>query len=129
MDDRSWSDSESFFLEFIDEPDNRGQLAMINLTLMERLRQRWHSAMECHSIMGFGMVISPRGAPYSEWVRIEPKIRDPEPLVSVSLRSNGPMRSGLATNGLVVAGTVCRVPTAETVIESYLIQLGGPSSV
>jgi len=122
----SWDDADTFFAVFERDADDRGAMSNINLHLLRNARPRWSRALECYVVMGFGMVFSPRGAPYTEWVRVEPQLRNCGLVVAVSLRTSRPLGPSRNTGGTPVGGDICRPETAPVVLESFLLQLGEP---
>jgi hypothetical protein len=125
----SWDDAEAWFAKFAEDEDMRGRMSAINLGLLRGARARWSEALECYFVMGLGMVFSPRGAPYSQWVRVEPRMPDTgRPTVAVSVLTSRPCEPGRPTGGSILGGDVCFVPTAPVVLESFLLQIGEPTS-
>lgn len=123
----SWDEAEQFFAEFAGDADVRGLKAAANLQLLRGARARWSSQLDCFRVMGIDMVFSPRSAPYSVWVRVEPRPESkPEPTVSIALYDgeNRPSGADWPTRANIIGGDICRVPTAPIVLESFLLQIG-----
>ena len=92
QDDRidSWDEADAFFSGFAEDRDLRGLKAQTNLQLLRAARARWSSQLECFRVMGIDMVFSPRSAPYSLWVRVEPRPESkPDPTVAIALYDGG----------------------------------------
>jgi hypothetical protein len=128
-DDRvdSWDEAEAFFSGVAADRDFAGMKAQTNLHLLRTVRERWSTQLECFRVMGVDMVFSPRSAPYSLWVRVEPRPdTKPDPTVAIALYDGGtrPSGAGWPKRANVVGGDVCRVPTASAVLESFLLQIG-----
>lgn len=125
----SWDDADTRFAEFAEDDDKRGRMSAINLGLLRGARSRWSAALECYFVMGFGMVFSPRGEPYTQWVRVEPRVPNTgDPTVSVSELTCRPFEPGHPTAGSTVGGDICFVPTAPAVLDSFLLQVGEPTN-
>jgi hypothetical protein len=124
----SWDVADAFFAEFEADADERGEMSNLNLRLLREARTRWSKSLECHRVMGFGMVFNPRGAPYTDWVRVEPQFRKAGLVVAVSLLTSRPLEPHRNSGGTTVGGDICRPETAPAVLESFLLQLGEPGT-
>jgi hypothetical protein len=105
-----------------------------NIAVLTQLRERWQDSVDMIAAMLDLMIVSsgagwPRGSDNEVFVRMDHGERSGEPVVKVVLyRSRA--RASLARPGgtVVVAGDICTLPTAPSVVEAFLYQMARPAA-
>ncbi|MCW2935291.1 MAG: hypothetical protein JWM19_6253 [Actinomycetia bacterium] len=102
-----------------------------NIAVLTQLRERWRDSVDVLASM-FDLMIVPSGAGWpgsgdEVFVRMTHDQRSGEPVVKVVLYRSR-VRASLAEPGgtVIVAGDICRLPTAPAVVEAFLWQIARP---
>lgn len=118
----TWSATDEYFAAFAGADDPRGRMSAINLPLLRRARPRWSDQVSCIPLVGLCMGFKSISEDLPGYVRVEPRPDNPSgPVVAVTLY--GPTLRWPRNESLVGA-TMCRLETADAVLESYLLQIG-----
>lgn len=117
-----WRATDDYFAAFGGEDDLRGWMSAINLPLLRRARPRWSDQLSCIPLVGLCMGFKSMTGDLSGYVRVEPRPDYPSgPVVAVTLHVS---TLRWPRDESVVGATICRLETADAVLESYLLQIG-----
>jgi hypothetical protein len=115
--------------------EDRCPYVSANIAVLTQLRERWQDNVDMIATWGVNLMIVLSGAGWPSgfgdevFVRMTHDQRSGERVVKVELyRSRG--RSSLAKPGAtaLVAGDICRLPTAPAVVEAFLYQIAHPAA-
>lgn len=114
--------TDEYFSAFGGDDDLRGRMSAINLALLRRARPRWSDQLSCIPLVGLCMGFKSMTGDLPGYVRVEPRRDDPSgPVVAVTLHVP---TLRWPRDETLIGATICRVQTADAVLESYLLQIG-----